>query len=231
MSRPARKQRKRSPPRAPRDPLLLAATILREAGVPAGRVPGTVRQLARLFGRDRNARAESPEAPPAGSTTQPKGRVLMRVRTETTISELGTRSPTRRMDEAREHFERGLALEESDMEAAREAYAAALGMHGEHLEARINLGRLMHLNGELEAAENVYRAARQGSAVLAYNLALVLEDLGRNEEAVAAYRESLAMDPTLHEAHLNLGLLYERQQCPREALRHMLAFRRSSPEP
>lgn len=134
------------------------------------------------------------------------------------------------LDEAGAHFERGLALEESDLEAARQAYAAALVMHDGHLEARINLGRLMHLNGELEAAEDVYRAARQGSALLAFNLALVLEDLGRDEEAVSAYRESLALDPTMHEAHLNLGFLYERAQCPREALRHMLAFRRGAPE-
>jgi Flp pilus assembly protein TadD len=134
------------------------------------------------------------------------------------------------MDDAAAHFERGLALEDSDAAAARLAYSAALAVYSGHLEARINLGRLMHLSGELEAAEALYRAAKQTSALLAFNLALLLEDLGRDEDAVVAYRESLALDPEMHESHLNLGLLYERQQRPREALRHMLAFHRSGPQ-
>ena len=47
----------------------------------------------------------------------------------------------------------------------------------------------------------MYRAARHRSALLAFNLALVLEDLGRDQEAISAYRESLALDPGMHEAH------------------------------
>jgi tetratricopeptide (TPR) repeat protein len=134
----------------------------------------------------------------------------------------------RKLDEAANHFERALALEAVDVDAARQAYSAALGLCNDHLEARINLGRLMHLNGELEAAESLYREAKQASATLAFNLALLLEDLHRDEEAVRAYREALALDPAMYEAHFNLGLLHERWQRPREALRHMLAFHRST---
>jgi tetratricopeptide (TPR) repeat protein len=126
------------------------------------------------------------------------------------------------------HFARGFALEASDVGAARDAYAAALTLYEGHLEASINLGRLLHLSGELEAAETVYRAAEQVSAMLAFNLALLLEDLRRDQEAVRAYREALALEPTFHEAHFHLGMLHERMKMPREALKHLLAYRRHS---
>lgn len=128
---------------------------------------------------------------------------------------------------AEAHYARGHALEDLDPAAARLAYREALSAHSDHLEARINLGRLLHLVGELRAAEKIYRAARQSSALLSFNLAVLLEDLNREAEAISAYREALAQDPALHDAHFNLSRLHERARQPREALRHLLAYRRS----
>jgi tetratricopeptide (TPR) repeat protein len=133
---------------------------------------------------------------------------------------------SQRREEAQQHFESALALEESDAIAARARYFAALEVHNDHLEARINLGRLLHLNGELALAEQVYRAARHTSAVLSFNLATLLEDLGRDAEAIMAYRDALTLDPTLHDAHFNLSRLHERGDRSRDALRHLLAYRR-----
>jgi tetratricopeptide (TPR) repeat protein len=132
----------------------------------------------------------------------------------------------RRRQDAHQHFERAVALEDSDAAAARAGYLLALAAHSEHLEARINLGRLLHLNGELAQAEKVYRAAKHSSALLSFNLATLLEDLGRGDEAAQAYRDALALDPTLHDAHFNLSRLHESADRPREALRHLLAYRR-----
>jgi tetratricopeptide (TPR) repeat protein len=127
---------------------------------------------------------------------------------------------------AHEHFHRGHMLEESDVVAARAAYLAALSVQEDHLEARINLGRLLHLDGQFKEAERMYRQAKSSSALLSFNLATLLEDLEREEEAVAAYREALAQDPLLHDAHFNLSRLHEKADRPREALRHLLAYRR-----
>src|SRR4051812_15698322 len=127
---------------------------------------------------------------------------------------------------AHEHFQRGHRLEDSDVVAARAAYLAALNVQEDHLEARINLGRLLHLDGQLKAAERLYRQAKTSSALLSFNLAILLEDLEREEEAVAAYRDALAQDPLLHDAHFNLSRLHEKARRPREALRHLLAYRR-----
>lgn len=132
----------------------------------------------------------------------------------------------RKRSQAAAHFERAFALEASDLDAARDAYRAALDIQAGHLEATINLGRLLHMNGELAAAELIYRAAEDDSALLSFNIALLLEDLKRDAEAVDAYLAALVLEPTLHEAHFQLSALHERQRRPREALKHLLAYRR-----
>jgi tetratricopeptide (TPR) repeat protein len=129
-------------------------------------------------------------------------------------------------DIAQEHFQRGNLLEESDVNAARAAYLSALSVQEDHLEARINLGRLLHLDGKLKEAEQLYRQARASSAILSFNLATLLEDLEREDEAIAAYLDALAQDPLLGDAHFNLSRLHEKANRPREALRHLLAYKR-----
>ena len=62
--------------------------------------------------------------------------------------------------------------------------------------------------------------------LLAFNLAVLLEDLNREPDAIVAYREALALDPQLADAHFNLARLYERARNPKASLRHLLAYRR-----
>ena len=60
---------------------------------------------------------------------------------------------------ADEHFAKAFVLEESDVDAARSHYEACLAVDPHHPEARLNLGRLLHLGGRLRDAEQVYRGA------------------------------------------------------------------------
>jgi hypothetical protein len=62
-----------------------------------------------------------------------------------------------RNDPAHEHYLRGVDLEEADRRAAREAYESCLAGDCTHLEARINLGRLLHFEGLHGEAEAIYR--------------------------------------------------------------------------
>ena len=111
-------------------------------------------------------------------------------------------------------------------QAAQKAYELCLKADPDYLEARINLGRLLHLAGRLSEAERVYRVGAKADPFIAFNLAVVLEDLKREPEAIIAYREALALDPQFADAHFNLARLYERAKDPKASLRHLLAYRR-----
>ena len=54
----------------------------------------------------------------------------------------------------------------------------------------------------------------------------MLEDLGRPEEAAAAYEEALCLDGSLATAHFNLSRLCEARGDDAEALGHLLAYKR-----
>ena len=123
-------------------------------------------------------------------------------------------------------YARALAIEDTDPNGARTGYEASLAVDPRHLEARINLGRLLHIEGRLAEAEHIYRGAHQPEPLLLFNLAVLLEDLDREPDAIVAYREALALDPQLADAHFNLALLYDRARNPKASLRHLLAYRR-----
>jgi tetratricopeptide (TPR) repeat protein len=129
-------------------------------------------------------------------------------------------------DTADRHYARALDLEDSNPQAAQKAYELCLKGDPDHLEARINLGRLLHLAGHLKEAERVYRVGAKADPFIAFNLAVVLEDLKREPDAILAYREALALDPQFADAHFNLARLYERARDPKASLRHLLAYRR-----
>lgn len=83
----------------------------------------------------------------------------------------------RKISVAHGHYERGTKLESEDAAAARAAYQACLNGDCSHLEARINLGRLLHAEGRLKEADAIYRAANEPSAILYFNWGVLLEDL------------------------------------------------------
>jgi tetratricopeptide (TPR) repeat protein len=126
-------------------------------------------------------------------------------------------------------FSRGLELEEDDPAAAIAAYRKAIAADPARLDARVNLGCLLHGEGQLKEAEEVYREAIEtggADALCWYNLAVLLDDLRRKQDAADAYEEALRLDPGLADAHYNLGLLYEAMNKPQDAIRHMSRYRR-----
>jgi tetratricopeptide (TPR) repeat protein len=127
---------------------------------------------------------------------------------------------------ADECYAQAYSLEETDPAAAQAAYESCLKADPKHLEARVNLGRLLHLAGRFKEAEQMYRSSDRPEPLLTFNLAVLLEDLGREPEAILAYRDALALDPQLADAHFNLARLYERARDPKASLRHLLAYRR-----
>jgi len=130
---------------------------------------------------------------------------------------------------AADWFERGVALENEDAEAAVQAYEQAVAADPKLLGAHINLGSLLHEAGDTRRAERVYRDAMKtcgSDPVLLYNLGVLLEDLGRKTEAVETYEAALRGNAALADCHYNLALLCQELKKPKDAIRHMAQYRR-----
>ncbi len=127
---------------------------------------------------------------------------------------------------AHQRYLHGSGLEETDRGGALKAYQECLNGDCTHLDARINFGRLLHLEGRHNEAEEIYRGTAEPDGTLLFNLAALLEDQGRGEEAIRYYRQSIVHDPTLPDPHLNLSLLLEARGQAQAAYRHLLAYHR-----
>jgi len=128
-----------------------------------------------------------------------------------------------------EWFEQGVMLETLNAEAARRAYEHAIAADPARLDARINLGRLLHEAKQFAQAEQTYRDALKtcgSDPVLLYNLGVLLDDLERKNDAMEAYETALRGDPGFADCHYNLALLCEGLGKPKDAIRHMAQYRR-----
>ena len=124
-------------------------------------------------------------------------------------------------------------LEMSAPEQAREAYRRALELDPGHVDARINLGRLLHEAGQLRAAEANYRlslADQPDDATALFNLGVVVEDDGRRREATEIYRRTIAADPEYADAYFNLARLLEQLGDRTAALRYLSTYRKLTEE-
>ena len=129
-----------------------------------------------------------------------------------------------------ELFQRACELEPADTASAKRAYERVLELDPDHVDAHVNLGRLMHEEKAPAAAEAHYRSALAvdpDHETAAFNLGVALEDLGRLREAIAAYERALELDPHNADAHYNLAGIYERRGEKAAALRHLKACRAS----
>jgi tetratricopeptide (TPR) repeat protein len=126
-------------------------------------------------------------------------------------------------------FDRAVELEPADIDGAIAAYLRAIEADASRMDARINLGRLLHESGRLVKAKRAYLEALDllgADPVLLYNFGVLLEDMERKRDALVAYEAALRVDPNLADCHYNLSLLFGELGRPREALRHMSQYRR-----
>jgi tetratricopeptide (TPR) repeat protein len=126
-------------------------------------------------------------------------------------------------------FTHACELEQTNPGRAAELYLHVLAVAPDHVEARINLGRIHHDAGDLDEAEAQYRAAleiRPGDTTALFNLAVVLEDRDRFAQAIEIYRRVLDADPNCADAHFNLARICELTGDRAGALRHLRTYRK-----
>lgn len=146
------------------------------------------------------------------------------------VSELPARGyGVRETNDACDWFELGLEYEHRNANHEAEgAYRRACELDAEHINARINLGRLRHAATVLEEAESLYREALDidpRHPIALFNLGVVLEDRGELGSAIECYKLAIDADPDIPEAHYNLARLYVKQSEDAEAIRHYARYK------
>lgn len=129
---------------------------------------------------------------------------------------------------ADEWFDVGLMLEPDAPGDACNAYRKALLYDARHADAHVNLGRLLHEQGQiLKAAAHYRRALRSDAAhvIATFNLGVAFEEMNRPLAAIDAYQRCLILDPQFADAHFNLAALLEKSGDQRGAIRHFTTFR------
>jgi tetratricopeptide (TPR) repeat protein len=98
-----------------------------------------------------------------------------------------------------------------------------------HVSSWINLGRLLHEEGAIREADEIYQRAVDlcgPDPLLMFNRGVLLEDLGRTGAALEAYQTAIEEDPDMADCHYNLARLYEVLGKPQHAIRHLGQYRR-----
>lgn len=139
----------------------------------------------------------------------------------------------RRNDErqAEEWYKLADQFRASDVNGAEQAYRKAIELSPRPYHAAyVDLGVLLceleaRCNDALEIFDEALTHFPQ-DAVLHFNRAIALEDVGRFEDAERSYQRSLEIDPTHADAHHNLAILLEKRGDPQGLLRHLNAYRR-----
>ena len=144
-------------------------------------------------------------------------------------------------------YRRGLELEPDNVELLN-AIGFSLFQQGKSQEAVVELEKALAIDpkhwkshnnmalasidlGELEVAEAHYREslAIEPQPAIYNDLGFVLERLGMPEDATAAYRKALELDPASASAHYNLGSSLARSGNYAEAEKHLRTALESSP--
>ena len=237
-----------SPKRGPRNSwrfsfqdliVLRTAQALADARVPQRRITRAVRELRRhlpdampLSGLSISAVADQVVVREGRSRWQAEsGQYLLEFEGDPAKGKLDVieRDPGPADNDAQGWIDHAAEIEEDDPRAAVEAYQRAIEADPSRLDARINLGRLLHESRRFAKAEQVYRAALEecgGDALLLFNLGVLLDDLNRRTAAIEAYSAALRLEPDMADAHYNIALVYQKMGKGQEAIRHLAEYKR-----
>jgi tetratricopeptide (TPR) repeat protein len=230
--------------------LLRAAHCLLTAAVPPQRVRRALAELTRQLPSDRPlsgvriyAAGRQVVARAGGTSWKPEsGQMVFSFGVDELARAAGVVVPAkrprppstpvnaRRRQEATRWFERALGLEaKRNRIGARLAYERALRLDPALSDAYINLGRLVHEDGDPAEAARLYHLALEHAPddpIAHYDLALALEDQNHPAAAVKHYERAIEIDDEFADAHFNLGRLLDHLGHHDQALRHLLAYRK-----
>jgi tetratricopeptide (TPR) repeat protein len=217
--------------------VLRTAQALVEAKLPSARILRSLRRLRNqippqmpLSGLRVEAVGDAVVVREGDAQWQPHdGQYVLRLQIESAGGQLAFFDAPPGDATANDLFEQATELEDVDPVAACDVYRRVVAASPLHRAAYANLGRLLHIADRLEDSEAVYRAGLERcgpDATLLFNLATVLEEREKADEAADMYRAALRESPDLPEAHYNLAMLCDAAGRKQEAIRHLSAYRK-----
>jgi tetratricopeptide (TPR) repeat protein len=127
-----------------------------------------------------------------------------------------------RIENAYRASNRGVArLEQFDYDAAVVAFREALGIDPSLAAARANLAIALYYAGQIDAAQQEARTAESAlpkAPQPPYMLGLIAKGQNNSEEAIAAFKRALQIDPEDVGSRVNLGQVYLQERNVKEAL-------------
>jgi tetratricopeptide (TPR) repeat protein len=123
-------------------------------------------------------------------------------------------------------------LDAGNLAAAEGHFAEAVRLKAKYPDALTNLGACRVKEGRLEEASDLFRRslAARPTASAHYNLANLLSQQGKLDEAEAHYRAALQLKPELVEGWYNLGILEAKRGRMEEAARDYATALRIKPD-
>ena len=121
-----------------------------------------------------------------------------------------------------------------EVQAAIRELEKELELHPTHAQARLELGEWLVKIGQFERGLSHLSQVKQGEVHpvdLNYAIAKAHRGLGNPEQALAAARKCLEMDPEFSDAHYLLGQLYRETGKPELARQSMQTFQRVKKSP
>ena len=123
-----------------------------------------------------------------------------------------------------ELYNLGLDLEEIDQNQAKNVYQRAASLDPANVDAIINLGRILQLEGDLKMAKQAYErglSLNPRHELANYNLGTIFDELDESAIASSYYEKA----PNVPDAHYNLARLKELAGDQVSAKRHLQLYK------
>lgn len=216
--------------------MLRTAHSLRKAGIPPRKIVRALENLRATWSPDKDLTALRITAVGADVAVQDRagpwdahtGQLLLDFEPTpacggaSTVSNLSQRR-------APDEFADAAAREaEGDFAGAEAAYRRTIESDPRYLDAYLNLGCMLTENGRYDEAIKLWHEAlleTPDQPLLQFNLGVALEDAGRLEQALIAYRRCIELDHSFADAHFNAARIHEELGQQTNAIRHYNAYR------
>jgi tetratricopeptide (TPR) repeat protein len=187
--------------------LLRSAKALAEARIPSRRVRRALRRLRKQLPPDRS---------------------LTEIRIAAENGKIVVRDGAASWNPESGQFHLELKPARSTGSPAAPRPSSRTGRRPDPADAHVARGQRLYEANEITDAVAQYRKAlaiKRHHPAAAFHLGVALEDLGKTNEAIDAYRRAVEGDPFFAEAHLNLARLYEKTWKKTAARRHLKSYR------